>query len=62
MPLSVAAAEYAELLRHSYWAREGSLGAVLELARAVAAELPNDPDVAEFAELVARAREVAENP
>jgi Ca-activated chloride channel family protein len=57
--LAAAVAEYAELLRHSYWSREGSLGAVLELTQAVAAELPNDPDVAEFAELVAQAKQIA---
>jgi len=57
--LVAAVAEYAEILRHSYWAKQGSLAAVSELARQVADELPNDPDVAEFADLVARAGQIA---
>lgn len=53
--LTAAVAEYAEILRQSYWARESSLAAVLELAQQAAAELPNDPDGAEFVSLVQQA-------
>ncbi len=56
--LDAAVAEYAEILRHSYWAKDGSLEAVLALTRQVAEELPADPDVAEFLELVARASDL----
>ncbi len=57
--LAAAVAEYAEILRHSYWAKESSLSAVSELAGQLATELPNDPDVAEFATLVTQANQIA---
>jgi Ca-activated chloride channel family protein len=53
--LTAAVAEYAEILRQSYWARESNLAAVLELAQQAVAELPNDPDGAEFVSLVQQA-------
>jgi Ca-activated chloride channel family protein len=53
--LSAAVAEYAELLRESYWAREGSMASVLAMADQCARELSNDADVVEFLELVAQA-------
>jgi len=59
--MSAAVAEYAEILRHSYWAKEGSLSSVLELAAQVASELPNDPDASEFASLVAQANRIVGN-
>jgi Ca-activated chloride channel family protein len=57
--LAAAVAEYAEILRHSYWAQDSSLATVAGLARQVAAALPNDPDVAEFAALVEQASQIA---
>ena len=53
--LDAAVAEFAEILRHSYWADDESLKGVLELTRDVAQELPGDPDVDEFVRLVVRA-------
>ena len=53
--LSAVVAEYAEILRDSYWAQEGSLEAVASHARRVQELLMDDPDVAEFADLVSRA-------
>jgi hypothetical protein len=63
-------AEYAELLRGSYWAREGSLDAVLAVAQMAGAELSLDDrmergtslsdDVAEFIWLVSQARRIDE--
>ncbi len=53
--LAAAAAEYAEILRNSYWAKESSLDDVAELARRVSDRLEADPDVREFADLVATA-------
>jgi Ca-activated chloride channel family protein len=51
--LHAAAAEFAELLRESYWAQDGSYMAVLDLAKPLAeGELADDADVAEFLELV----------
>ena len=54
-----AVAEYAEVLRDSHWAQDGGLEQVRALAQRVSALLPDDPAVAEFAELVARAEQVA---
>jgi len=56
--LSAAVAEYAEILRESYWAKEGHLEDVLALARQAAKELSDDPDVAEFIKLVAQASDL----
>ncbi len=53
--LDAAVAEFAEILRHSYWADDEGLGGVLALTRDVAQELPGDPDVDEFVRLVVRA-------
>ena len=52
---AVIVAEYAEVLRDSYWAQESSFGDVLTEARRVGDELPRDPDVDEFIELVRKA-------
>lgn len=50
--LQAAVAEFSELLRHSYWAQDGSYGAVHKLAEPLIEELPNNPEVAEFVKLV----------
>ena len=55
--LAAAIAEYAEILKKSYWAKDGQMSDVLSLVRRVQEELPNDPQVTEFAALV----EVAAN-
>ena len=57
--LDVVVAEYAEILRESYWAQESSLGAILEEAEMVAKRLPEDQDVSEFVGLVRRAKEIS---
>jgi len=61
--LTAAVAEYAEILRDSYWAREGSLEDVLWLARMAGDELEEDEvigtDVSEFIWLVERAERLA---
>ena len=56
--LSAVVAEYAEILRESYWAREGSLDAVSAQAGRVLRLMPEDTDIAEFAALVAQAEEI----
>ena len=56
--LAAVVAEYAEILRESYWARGGSLEAVVEEARRMLRLMPEDTDVAEFAALVAQAEEI----
>ncbi len=53
--LDAAVAEFAELLRQSVHARDGSFGAVERLAEPLVAELPGDADVAEFVALVKQA-------
>ena len=53
--LDAIVAEYAEILRESYWARDSSLAEVRRQAQRVSALLPDDPDVSEFVRLVARA-------
>ena len=53
--LAAAVAEYAEILRASYWAKGSSVENVQGLAQRVKQALPNDEDVAEFAQLVSRA-------
>jgi len=58
--LAAVVAEYAEILRQSYWARESSLTGVAEEARRVAEYLPSDLDVIEFADLAERAAEISE--
>ena len=56
--LDAAVAEYAEILRESYWAQDSSLEQVKVLAQRVKGLLAGDPDVAEFAGLVARAERI----
>lgn len=57
---AVVVAEYAEVLRESYWAQDSSIGDVLAEARRVAEELPRDPDVDEFLELVRKANRLTD--
>lgn len=57
--LNAAVAEYAEILRESYWAQDSSLERVSELAQRVNGLLPGDEDVEEFTDLVARAERSA---
>ena len=53
--LAAVVAEYAEILRESYWAQDGSLERVISEARRVREALPEDTDVAEFVELATQA-------
>jgi Ca-activated chloride channel family protein len=52
---SAVVAEYAEVLRDSYWAQNVSLSDVQEEATRVSRRLPEEPDVQEFVDLVRRA-------
>ena len=58
--LDAVVAEYSEILRESYWAKESSLEDVAWEARRIAEYLPHDEDVAEFASLVDRAARIYE--
>lgn len=53
--LSACVAEFAEILRQSVHARDGSFGAVARLAEPLVDELKGDPDVPEFVALVQQA-------
>lgn len=53
--LDATVAEYAEILRGSYWARDNTLENIVAEAQRIAEYLPNDADVQEFANLVTRA-------
>ncbi len=57
---AVVVAEYAEVLRKSYWAQDSSIGDVLREARRIAEELPRDPDVDEFLELLRQANRLSD--
>ena len=57
--LAAVVAEYAEILRESYWARGSSMEEVMVLAQRVNTLLPDDPDVTEFADLVTRAEQIS---
>jgi Ca-activated chloride channel family protein len=58
--LAAVVAEYAEVLRNSYWAKGSSLEDVAREAHRVAEYLPGDEDVAEFVSLVDRAASLSE--
>ena len=53
--MSAVVAEYAEILRESYWAQDGSLERVAAEASRVQRLIPSDEHVAEFASLASRA-------
>jgi Ca-activated chloride channel family protein len=55
---AVIVAEYAEILRDSYWAKDSSLGNLLEEAYRISDQLPKDKDVSEFVDLLRRASEI----
>ena len=57
--LSAVVAEFAEVLRGSYWAREGSLQAVADHARRVQRLLADSTEVADFASLAIEAAGLA---
>ena len=59
--LDAAVAEFAEILRKSYWAQDSSLTSVRELAQRVSTMLPDDTDVTEFVNLVAQAERLTES-
>ena len=56
--MSAVVAEYAEILRESYWAQEGSLEAVIAQARRIQQLLSEDVDFAAFTNLVIRTERI----
>jgi Ca-activated chloride channel family protein len=53
--LAATAAEFAEILRHSYWAKGATLELVLKQAQELAEEFKGDADVIELADLISKA-------
>ena len=58
--LDAAVAEFAEILRHSFWAKESRIADVVPVARAAADDLPGDDAVREFVWLVERAVDLSD--
>ena len=56
--LAAVVAEYAEILRESYWAQEGTLEDVAEEASRLSDAIPSRPDIDEFVNLVSRAESI----
>ena len=56
--MAAVVAEYAEILRGSYWAQEGSLEDVISQSRRIQLLLPEEIDFAEFADLVVRTERI----
>jgi Ca-activated chloride channel family protein len=56
--LAAAAAEFAEILRQSYWAKGSKLRDVFDLAMKLAPEFDNRKDVIEFVNLVGKAGQI----
>ena len=56
--LSAVVAEYAEILRESFWARDGSLEAVSAEIERILRLMPEDTDVAELTALVSQAEQM----
>lgn len=58
--LAAVVAEYAEILRNSYWAQDNTLNSLTADARRIAEYFPADPDVQEFAALVAQSAAISQ--
>ena len=56
--MAAVVAEYAEILRESYWAQEGNLEDVISEARRIQLLLPEEIDFAEFTDLVVRTQRI----
>ena len=56
--VAAVVAEYAEILRESYWAQEGNLEDVVSEARRIQLLLPEEIDFAEFTDLVVRTQRI----
>lgn len=58
--LDAVVARFAEILRHSYWAKEATIAELVPLARALAGEIGGDDSVREFADLVEKAADLSD--
>jgi hypothetical protein len=60
MRVQAVVAEFAEILRGSYWAKESRLVDLIPVADGLAAALPGDPQVRELADLIRRAADLGD--
>lgn len=56
--LASATAEFAEILRKSYWAKDGDLDKVLKVVKSLGANQADNPDVKELINLIATAKKL----
>jgi hypothetical protein len=56
--LATVAAEFAEILRKSYWAKGAKLSDTLQRAQAVLHERPGDADIIELVDLISKANQM----
>ncbi|MCJ7532311.1 MAG: hypothetical protein MUO64_14940, partial [Anaerolineales bacterium] len=54
----VVVAEFAEIMRESYWAQNSTLAGVLEEAERISKALPEDLQIQEFVEMVRKADQI----
>jgi len=54
----MVAAEFAEILRESYWAKESRLSALVPLAEGLVKELPGDAAVKDLATMIKQAADL----
>jgi len=60
--LAAATAQFAELLRHSYWAKDEKIDNLLDLVQALAPAFKNDTKVIELVDMVAKAKTLTPAP
>ena len=60
--LAATAAEFAEILRHSYWARGTTLKPTLQQAQKLSQEFKDNTDVIELADLISKAEQLMPKP
>jgi Ca-activated chloride channel family protein len=58
--LAGTAAEFAEILRKSYWAKGAKLSDTLHNAQVLLNERPDDPDIIELVDLISKAKQLME--
>ncbi len=56
--LTSLVAEWSEILKGSFWAKDGDLDDLLRRAQEVSVEFPGDADVVQFVSLIARSRDL----
>ena len=60
--LAATAAEFAEILRKSYWAKGAELADTLEKARQISNERKDDADITELVDLISKANKLLSKP